>query len=81
MIRTCANVSHQYQKYQDIEAEVEATVEMVDKKLVATTVSSRYVGIRRRREGMTMCSQDKTKTHKEQGDEWVKGKGGGRQVG
>ena len=32
VIRTCANVSHQYQKYQDIEAEVEATVEMVDKK-------------------------------------------------
>ena len=73
VIRICANVSHKYQKYQDIEAEVEATVEMVDKKLVATTVSSRYVGIRRRMEGMTMCSQDKTTTH-EQGDEWVKGK-------
>ena len=27
-------------------------------------------------EGMTVCSQDETRIHKEQGDEWVKGKGG-----
>ena len=52
---------------------------MVDKKLVATTVSSRIVGIRRRMEGMTTCSQDETKTHKEQEDEKVTGKGGSRQ--
>ena len=31
-------------KYQDIELEAEETMEMDDKKLVATTVSSRYVG-------------------------------------
>ena len=52
---------------------------MVDWKLVATTVSSRIVGIRRRMEGMTMCSHDETKTHNEQNDERVKGRGGGRQ--
>ena len=28
---------------------------------------------------MTLCSQDETTTHKDQEDEWVKGKGGGRQ--
>ena len=41
-----------------------------NKKLVATTVSSRW---------MTMCSQDETTTNKEQEDDWVMGKGGGRQ--
>ena len=52
---------------------------MVVKKLVVTTVSSRIVGIRRRMEGMAACSQDETKTHNEQGDERVKGTGGGSQ--
>ena len=79
VIRTCANGSLNYHKYQDIEAEVEETVENgLPKKLVATTASSRYEGIRRRMEGMTLCSQDETPTHKDQEDEWVKGKGEGR---
>ena len=30
-------------------------------------------------EGMTMCGQDETTKHKEQEDEWVKGKSGGKQ--
>ena len=51
---------------------------MDDKKLVATTVSSRTVGVRRRMEGMTTCSLEETKTHNEQEDERVKGKGGGQ---
>ena len=49
------------------------------KKLVATTVSSRTVGIRRRMEGMTMCSQEESKTCNEQENGSVKGKGGFRQ--
>ena len=51
---------------------------MVDNKLVATTVSSRIVGIRRRMEGMTACSHGKATTRRKQEDERVKGKGGGR---
>ena len=80
VIRTCAIGSLKYHKHQDIEAEVEETMEKgLTQNLVATTMSSRYVGIRRRMEGVTMCSQDETTTHKEQEEEWVKGKGGGRQ--
>ena len=42
VIKTCANGSLKYYKYQDIEAEVETTVEKwMTKKLVATTVISR----------------------------------------
>ena len=64
MIRTCANGSLKYHKYQDIEADVEATMEKwLPKKLVATIVSSRIVGTWRRMEGMTTCSQDATNTH------------------
>ena len=52
---------------------------MDDKKLVATTVSSRAAGIRRRMNGMTMRTQKKLKTCKEQENESVRGRGGGRQ--
>ena len=52
---------------------------MDDRKLVATTVSSRAVGIRRRMEGMTMRSQEEPKTCKEQENESARGRGAGRQ--
>ena len=46
---------------------------MDDKNLVTTTVNSRTVG------RLTTCGQNETKTHNEQEDERVKGKGGSRQ--
>ena len=52
---------------------------MPDKKLVATTVSSREVGLKRRREGRTMSSQEYTETHNGQRDDKGTGNGGGRQ--
>ena len=52
VLRTCTNGSLEYHKYQDIEAEAGPTMEKwMTKKLVATTVSNRTVGIRRRMEG------------------------------
>ena len=46
-------------KYQDVEAEVEEQMQKMadNKKLIATTVSSREKGIRRREEGWTMSGQ------------------------
>ena len=52
---------------------------MDDKKHVATTVSSREVGIRRRMEVITMRSQKETKACREQENESARGKGGSRQ--
>ena len=44
VIRTCANGTLKYHKYQDIEAEFEQfTNKWLTKKLVATTVSSRFL--------------------------------------
>ena len=40
---------------------------MAGKKLVATTVSSREVGLKRREEGKTVSSQEYTETHKDKG--------------
>ena len=51
---------------------------MADKKLIASTVSSRNVGIKRRNEGMTVRSHEKTKIYKDQEDETMNGKGVGR---
>ena len=64
VIRMCANESLKYHKNQDIEAlKSKKLWKWLTKKLVATTVSSRIVGIRRRMEGMTMCSQDVRQRH------------------
>ena len=52
---------------------------MDDKKLVATTVSSREAGIRRRTEGMTTRSQKEIKACKEQENVNVRRRGGGSQ--
>ena len=51
---------------------------MAGKKLIATTVSSRNVEIKRRNERMTLSSHEETKIYKDQEDEKVNGKGGGR---
>ena len=52
---------------------------MAGKKLVATIVSSREMGMKRREEGTTMSSQKDTETHKDQRDDKRTGNGGGRQ--
>ena len=52
---------------------------MVDQKLVATIVSSRIVGIRHRNEMKTTSSHERATLCKNQEDERMKGKGGGRQ--
>ena len=52
---------------------------MVGKKLVAATVSTRKVGLKRREEGRTMSSRACTETHKNQRDVRRKGDSGGRQ--
>ena len=52
---------------------------MAGKKLVATTVSSREMGMKRREEGNNMSSQKDTETHKDQRDDKRTGNGGGRQ--
>ena len=82
VIRSCAKGSLKYHKHQDTEHRSRSRSnngKMVAKNLVATTVSSRIVGVRRGMEGITACCQDETKTHNEQEDGRVKGKGGGRQ--
>ena len=48
-------------------------------KDVATTVSSREVGFKRREEEKTMSSQEYTETHKDQKHDKETGNGGGRQ--
>ena len=75
VIRTCANGSLKYHKNQDIEAEVETTMEQwMTKKLVATNVSIQEARIRRRMEGMTMRSHQETKTCREQEKRKCEGK-------
>ena len=73
VFRTYANGALKYDKYQDIEAEIEITMDKwMTTKLVTTTVSSREAGIRRRTEGMTTHSQKEIKTCKEQENENVR---------
>ena len=61
MVKTCQSGSLKFIKYQDVEDEVEEQVQKWQtKKLVATTVSSREKGIRRREEGETTRSQRTT---------------------
>ena len=54
-VKTCQNGSLKFSKYQDVEDKVEE--QMQTKELIATTVSSREKGIRRREEGETSSSQ------------------------
>ena len=60
VVETCQDGSLKFSKYQDVEDEVEELMQkMADKKLIATTVSSREKVIRRREEGETTSSQRK----------------------
>ena len=78
VFNTCAKGALKYDKYQDIEAEIETTMEKWMTKIVATIVSSRAAGIRRLMEGMTMRSSEEPKTCKEQENDNVWGSGRGR---
>ena len=53
--------------------------QIVDKKFVATNVSVRLLGIKRRSEGMAMSSHEETSLWNGQEDGMMKGEGGGRQ--
>ena len=80
VIRRCANGTLKYHKYQDIEAEFEQfTNKWLTTKLVATTVSSRFMEIKRRSEGMTVSSHEEETVCEGQEHETMKVKGGGRQ--
>ena len=58
VVKTCQSGSLKFSKYQDVEDEVvEQMQKWQTKKLIATTVSSREKGIRRREEGETTSSQ------------------------
>ena len=58
VVKTCQSGSLKFSKYQDVEDEVEEQMQkMADKKLIATTVSSREKGIISREEGGTTSSQ------------------------
>ena len=66
VIRTCANGALKCDKYQDIEAEIETTMDKLMTKTRRTILSSREAGIRRRTEGMTTRSQKEINECKEQ---------------
>ena len=58
VVKTVQSGNLNYIKYQDVEAEVEEQMQKWQtKKLIATTVSSREKGIKRREEGETTSSQ------------------------
>ena len=68
VVKTCQSGSLKYIKDQDIETEVECQMEKwQSKKLIATTVSNRETGQRRRDEGKTTSSQMHTATQENQG--------------
>ena len=79
VVKTCQSGSLKFSKYQDVEDEVEEQMQkMADKKLIATTVSSREKGIRRREEGWTMRSQKTISLQRNQNNERCTSEGGGR---
>ena len=60
VVKTCQDGSLKFSKYQDVEDEVDELMQKWEtKKFIATTVSSREKGIRRRDEGETTSSQRK----------------------
>ena len=63
VVKTCQDGSLKFDKYQDVDLMQKWDAKMADKKLIATTVSSREKGIRRREEGETTSSQRKISAH------------------
>ena len=79
VVKTCQSGNLKYIKYQDIETEVEGQMEkLAIKKLIATTVSSRERGQKRRDEGRTTSSQMQTATQENQRSDRSTSEGGGR---
>ena len=69
-VKTCQSGSLKFIKYQDVEEEVEEQMQkMANKKLIATTVSSREKGIRRREEGGATSSQKTISLQRHQGED------------
>ena len=79
VVKTCQCGSLKYFKNQDIELEVEDQMENGNKKLIATTASSREKGQRRRNEGKTTSSRIHLTTQGNQGKDRHTSEGGGRQ--
>ena len=70
VVKTCQSGDLTYIKYQDIETDVEGQMEKWQpKKHIATTVSSREIGLKRREECMTLSSQMQTATQGNQQEE------------
>ena len=68
VVKTVQSGYLKYIKYQDVDAEVEEQMQKWQtKKLIATTVSSREKGIKRREEGWTMSSQRTNSLQRNQG--------------
>ena len=68
VVRTCENGSLKYHKFQNIGKEVEDYTDdwlSKKKKLVASTLSSRIVGIRRRNERRTTSSHERNALYKD----------------
>ena len=69
VVKTCQSGSLKFIKYQDVEDEVEEQMQKWQtKKLIATTVSSREKGLRRREEGRTTSSQKTISLQRNQGE-------------
>ena len=68
VVKTCQSGSLKFIKYQDVEDEVEEKCKNGKLKLIATTVSSREKGIRRREEGWTTSSQKTILLQRNQGE-------------
>ena len=79
VVKTCQNGTFTYIKNHDIEAEVEEQMEKwQSKKLFATIVSSRDIGLKRREEGKTTSSQRQIATQGIQQTNRNTCEGGGR---
>ena len=77
IVKTVQSGNLKYIKYQDVEAEVEEEMQkMAVKKLVATSVSSREKGMKRREEGGTMSRQKTNKIQRNDRNERCTSEGG-----
>ena len=79
VVKTCQSGNLKYIKHQDIETEVEGQMEKwQSKKLIATTVSNREMGQKRRDAGSTTSSQMRSATQENQRSDRSTSEGGGR---
>ena len=79
VVKTIQSGNLKYIKYQDVEAEVEEQMQKWQSiKLIATIVSSREKGMRRREEGWTTRSQKTITSQRNHSNERCTSEGGGR---